>query len=121
MSDSYIVYSFAFQVVTLCHTLLVNSEKTGVRKVLVVCPLNTVLNWVAEFKQWLPNEDDFEVFELVSYKQNAAKQYIASQWHQDGGVMILGYNMFRILANDQNRRISKKMRNAFIEALVDPG
>lgn len=109
------------QVIALCHTLLQNSEKTNVKKVLVVCPLNTVLNWVAEFEKWLPNKDDVDVFELVSYKQNTSKQYIASQWHKEGGVMVLGYNMFRILTNDQNKRMNRKMRTTFIEALVDPG
>lgn len=112
---------FDLQIIALCHTLLANSEVTRVKKILVVCPLNTILNWVAEFEKWLPDQDDVEVFELVSYKQNTSKQYVASQWHKNGGVMIIGYNMFRTLTNEQNKRMNRKMRNAFIEALVDPG
>lgn len=41
------------QVVTLVHTLLSHSEQTGVEKVLIICPVSTVLNWVNEFKIWL--------------------------------------------------------------------
>ncbi|KAJ8985898.1 hypothetical protein NQ317_010655 [Molorchus minor] len=44
------------QVITLVHTLLMESKRTGMEKVLVVCPLNTVLNWKSEFKKWLPKK-----------------------------------------------------------------
>lgn len=46
------------------------SNDTGVKKVLVVCPLSTVLNWVSEFNQWLKDvedEDELNVFDLVQY------------------------------------------------------
>ncbi|XP_063932980.1 transcriptional regulator ATRX homolog isoform X3 [Zophobas morio] len=109
------------QVITLAHTLLINNEETKVKKVLVVSPLNTVLNWVNEFKQWLPDNDDFEIFELVSFKQNYERQYQIKTWHNCGGVLIIGYDMFRNLSNPDNKRLSKKMRSAFQEALVDPG
>lgn len=109
------------QVITLSHTLLMNSEKTGVEKIMVVCPLNTVLNWVAEYKQWLPKSSGFDVFEIVSYKQNSGRQFIVSEWFKEGGVLIIGYDMFRNLTNEKNKRMSKKMRNEFQKALVDPG
>lgn len=109
------------QVITLCHTLLTNSDRCGVEKVLVVCPLNTVLNWVAEFKQWLPKSSNFEVFEIVSHKQNSGRHFIVKEWFREGGVLILGYDMFRNLSNDKNKRLTKKMRNDFLKALVDPG
>ncbi|RZB39883.1 transcriptional regulator ATRX -like, partial [Asbolus verrucosus] len=109
------------QVITLTHTLLVNGEETKVKKVMVVSPLNTVLNWVSEYKQWLPDSDDFEVFELVSFKQNYERMYQVKNWHNFGGVLIIGYDMFRNLSNPNNKKISKKLRAIFHEAMVDPG
>ncbi|XP_044263251.1 transcriptional regulator ATRX homolog isoform X2 [Tribolium madens] len=109
------------QVITLSHTLLTNSDKTNVRKILVVSPLNTVLNWVSEFKQWLPDCTEYEVYELVSFKQNYERQYQVKNWHDYGGVLIIGYDMFRNLSNPESKRLSKKMRSVFQEALVDPG
>lgn len=56
-----------FQVVTLSHTLLAN-EETGVRTVMIVCPLSTVLNWVNEFKMWLKHTkeaDEIEIYEMT--------------------------------------------------------
>ncbi|XP_066143351.1 transcriptional regulator ATRX homolog [Euwallacea fornicatus] len=112
------------QVITLVHTLLVNSEKTKVEKVLVVCPVNTVLNWKSEFKKWIPNSDDLDVYELVTCKTNAMNQernYIVNSWHEDGGVLIIGYTMFRNLSNPDNKSLSKKLRVSFQKGLVDPG
>lgn len=37
--------------VTFLHTVLL-SENLKFRTALVVCPLNTILNWVSEFKKW---------------------------------------------------------------------
>lgn len=33
-------------------------EKVGVKRVLVICPLSTVSNWVSEFELWLRDVDD---------------------------------------------------------------
>lgn len=55
------------QVVTLIHTLLSNSDKTNVERVLVICPVSTVLNWVNEFKIWLRHcekDKDLEIYEI---------------------------------------------------------
>lgn len=41
-----------------------------VNRVLVLCPLSTVLNWVAEFNMWLQDVDygdDIDVFHLNKY------------------------------------------------------
>ena len=43
-----------FQVIVFVHTLLTNRRLSGdIRRVLVLCPVNTVYNWVAELKNWL--------------------------------------------------------------------
>lgn len=55
------------QVVTLVHTLLSHSEETNVEKVLVICPVSTVLNWVNEFRIWLKHcarNKNIEIFEI---------------------------------------------------------
>lgn len=35
--------------------------------------------------------------------------------------MILGYDMFRNLSGNENKRVKKKLRDIFQEGLVDPG
>ncbi|CAH1986403.1 unnamed protein product [Acanthoscelides obtectus] len=109
------------QVITLSHTLLTHSKKTGVSRVMVVCPINTVLNWKAEFKQWVPKNTPFEVYELTSCRLNSERQYYIKEWFDEGGVLIIGYTMFRMLSNPDNKKISKKIRAVFQEGLVNPG
>lgn len=109
--------------ITLVHTLIVNEEKTGVSKVLVVCPVSTVLNWKAEFHKWLPNNFDyFEVYELVSIgKTHSERCYTIDHWYKNGGVLIVGYDMFRNLSNDKNKKVPQKTRKTYQKCLVDPG
>lgn len=55
---------------TLVHTLLSHTDETGVDKVLVICPLSTVLNWVNEFRIWLKEcaENKFmEIYEISKW------------------------------------------------------
>lgn len=44
----------------LVHTLMTH-EDIKVQRVLVVAPLNTVLNWQVEFDKWLSVDDRLEV------------------------------------------------------------
>ena len=33
---------------------LLNTEESGVKRVLVLCPVNTINNWKEEFFKWIP-------------------------------------------------------------------
>lgn len=112
------------QVVSLVHTLLGNSDRTNVRRVLVVSPLSTVLNWVNEFDIWCAkaeNQDfDINLYEMSRQKQNIDRAYRLKEWYKDGGVFIIGYDMFRNLINLKSK-LRKKLREDIATALLDPG
>lgn len=111
------------QVVSLVHTLLAHSEKTKVERILVVCPLSTVLNWENEFDIWCAKaESEYEVnlYEMSRAKQNIERAYRLKEWYEDGGVMIIGYDMFRNLSNLKSK-LPKKRREDIAKALLDPG
>ncbi|XP_046748498.1 transcriptional regulator ATRX-like [Diprion similis] len=112
-----------FQVVTLAHTLLTHPE-TGIKTIMVICPLSTVLNWVNEFKKWLGdinNEQDVRVYEMTKMKKNFERRCQLEKWQRTGGVIILGYEMFRILSNQKAKKMRKSMHEGILKCLVDPG
>lgn len=54
----------SLQVIALVHTLL--TYDSGIKTVMIVCPLSTVLNWVNEFATWLKDrDDDIEIYEMT--------------------------------------------------------
>uniref|UniRef100_UPI00398F7FDB transcriptional regulator ATRX n=1 Tax=Pristiophorus japonicus TaxID=55135 RepID=UPI00398F7FDB len=110
------------QVVTFLHTMLLN-EKLDFSTALIVCPLNTVLNWINEFSKWqagLDDDESLEVNELATVKRPQERSYMLERWMEDGGVMILGYEMYRNLAQGRNVK-SRKMKEIFQRTLVNPG
>ncbi|KAH8375970.1 hypothetical protein KR200_011288 [Drosophila serrata] len=111
------------QVVTLSHTLLVNSSRTGVDRVLVISPLSTVNNWAREFHQWMKfaNRKDIEVYDISRYKDKPTRIFKLNEWFNEGGVCILGYDMYRILSNEKAKGLRKKQREQLQQALADPG
>jgi len=92
-----------------------------VNRVLVVCPLSTVLNWVNEFGIWLPGDLELDVYELTSAKMtHEVHSYTLNHWFENGGVLIIGYEMYRNLTNEnsKNKKLSKKTRDLQNRALV---
>uniref|UniRef100_A0A3B4ZYT5 DNA helicase n=1 Tax=Stegastes partitus TaxID=144197 RepID=A0A3B4ZYT5_9TELE len=109
------------QVVTFLHTVLL-SKNLKFTTALVVCPLNTILNWVSEFKKWQSNmgEEKVKVKEMATTKSALERVRALQQWHKHGGVMIMSYELYRILSlgnSIKNEEWKKELKSA----LVDPG
>ena len=60
-----------------------------------------------------------QVFELAGCRNNHQRVECLSEWRKTGGVMITGYQLFRILVSYSGR--SKKTKEAIDKALLDPG
>merc|ERR1719495_1039253 len=108
-----------FQVVAFVDIFL---ACTGGRKVLCIVPINTIQNWLSEFNYWLPAEGErtaladglssssikcrqFPIHllndSLKSLQQRAA---VIEAWQKQGGVLLMGYELYRQLANRKARK-----------------
>ncbi|KAA0716657.1 Transcriptional regulator ATRX [Triplophysa tibetana] len=108
------------QVIVFLHTVLF-CKRLPLRRALVVCPLNTVLNWRSEFDKWQrglrPNT--LKVTELATVKSLAVRLELLNDWFQNGGVMIIGYEAFRNLTRNTVNNIQH--REAIHSSLLNPG
>ncbi|KAJ3494168.1 hypothetical protein NLG97_g4256 [Lecanicillium saksenae] len=64
-------------------------------KVLVICPSGLVENWKDEFKLWAPKHLLGSVSIIDATKSPHDRIQIAKNWADGGGVLILGYTMFK--------------------------
>ena len=134
--------------IAVVDTLLVNTKLSGVEKVLVVCPVNTLLNWKDEYEKWISwSERDYHVSKTkvqytfscrclyslfsLSLVLSVAQVFVLDdgptkrhrklmRWFCQGGVMLIGYDMYRNLAIGKRIR-NKSVREDFAMCLLDPG
>lgn len=108
-----------FQIITFIEIFL---RCPGARKVLCIVPINTIQNWMNEFNNWLPEDGQqkldndtiinykrpFKVY-LINDTAKTIKQRtdIILNWKNNGGVLLIGYEMFRALVSPKNN-LSKK-------------
>jgi len=93
---------------------------TSAKTVLCVVPVNTLMNWVSEFEKWLPVTTTtgsdviprkFPVHVLRDiHKTIDARAKVVSEWHRGGGVLLLGYEMFRLLTTSRSQKPRKSRK-----------
>uniref|UniRef100_A0A673IHM0 RAD54 like 2 n=1 Tax=Sinocyclocheilus rhinocerous TaxID=307959 RepID=A0A673IHM0_9TELE len=98
------------QVISFIDVLL---RHTGAKTVLAIVPVNTLQNWLAEFNLWLPAAESlppdtdpvhalprtFKVYILNDeHKTTVARAKVVEDWTRDGGVLLMGYEMYRLLS-----------------------
>lgn len=97
-------------------------KETGISKALILIPVNALHNWMKEFLHWIPNEDrQYEIFMLSMLDAGVkARYHKLKYWHEQGGVMLMGFEMFRNLA--LGTRLKQKVhKDGFRQFLLDPG
>lgn len=91
-------------------------RKRLIHTVLIVAPKNTLDNWIIEYKRWTPPELH-GALNITSIMSNPSEKGSATwvgrlqrlrDWHSTGGVMVMGYEMFRILTNLENTKAVKE-------------
>ena len=93
------------QIVTFSEVFL---KATKGNHVLIIVPINTLQNWVSEFKHWLPHEP-FKVHLLSdNLKTIQQRSNVILNWKKEGGVLMIGYELFRLLAGTKAQQRKKK-------------
>ncbi|XP_031705575.1 helicase ARIP4 [Anarrhichthys ocellatus] len=111
------------QVISFTDILLMNTEA---HTVLVIVPVNTLQNWLTEFNLWLPPQEalspdtdpafvtgrTFKVHILNDeHKTTLARAKVVEEWSRDGGVLLMGYEMYRLLSMKKSFVTGKKRKS----------
>jgi transcriptional regulator ATRX len=77
-------------------TLHALSLATVCRHALVVCPSLVISTWIEQTEKWLPSSSAINRLCVISPEVPIAKRFGKLQsWADDGGLCIIGYEMFR--------------------------
>ncbi|EQC42509.1 hypothetical protein SDRG_00242 [Saprolegnia diclina VS20] len=93
------------QLITTLQSYLADGLAAGEKRTaLVLCPTVCIMNWVLEFRKWLKETTlahcPLFYMETSSHKSSpACRIELLEKWHATGGVLILGYEMYRMLLN----------------------
>uniref|UniRef100_A0AAQ6ACE2 RAD54 like 2 n=1 Tax=Amphiprion ocellaris TaxID=80972 RepID=A0AAQ6ACE2_AMPOC len=111
------------QVISFIDILLRNTEA---HTVLAIVPVNTLQNWLTEFNLWLPPQEAlspdtdptvvagriFRVHILNDeHKTTLARAKVVEDWSRDGGVLLMGYEMYRLLSMKKSFVMGKKRKS----------
>ncbi|CAF0990223.1 unnamed protein product [Rotaria sp. Silwood1] len=90
-----------FQLISFLHTIFKHSDITRTRTCLILCPVNVISNWAAEFSYWLSGvRPTIKVYQFSLFKTKSARWERLEKWNDKGGVMLMGYEIYRRLSND---------------------
>ncbi|KAM6976876.1 helicase ARIP4-like [Aplochiton taeniatus] len=88
-------------------------KHTQAHTVLAIVPVNTLQNWLSEFNLWIPASEalppdtdpalvtprSFKVHILNDeHKTTSTRAKVVEDWARDGGVLLMGYEMYRLLS-----------------------
>ena len=137
------------QLVCFCDIFL---RHTSSKSILIIMPINTLQNWLHEFNMWTPLPEDvdknplkaggevrprlFNIFVMNdSQKTLNARAKTVLDWSTEGGVLLMGYEIYRLLSLKKMKQKRKKgaierdepssedqeMFDKIHSALVNPG
>ncbi|XP_066499675.1 helicase ARIP4-like isoform X2 [Hoplias malabaricus] len=121
------------QVISFIDILL---RHTGAHTVLAIVPVNTLQNWLAEFNMWVPPPEalpldidpnyitprTFKVHILNDeHKTTSTRAKVVKDWYRDGGVLLMGYEMYRLLSLKKSFVAGRKKKNKKLSspAIID--
>ncbi|XP_013857229.1 helicase ARIP4 isoform X2 [Austrofundulus limnaeus] len=111
------------QVISFIDVLFRNTQA---HTVLAIVPVNTLQNWLSEFNTWVPPPEalppdtdpalvaprTFKVHILNDeHKNTVTRAKVVEEWSRDGGVLLMGYEMYRLLSMKKSFVAGRKKRS----------
>ena len=96
------------QGITIAHTIITH-EFLKLTRFVVLCPLNVCENWQIECDKWTENlGQPLSSWNLHTTTDPAERLEMTKEWNEQGGLLIMGYTMWRNLTTGKN--VTKKTK-----------
>lgn len=72
-------------------------------RTLILCPPTLIENWKAEFKKWIEPGNHIlgHILDISSELSIADRLHVIQTWHENSGVLIMGYQMYCLLVENK--------------------
>jgi SNF2 family DNA or RNA helicase len=94
---------------------------------LIICPTTVAHNWSKEFKKWL-NAETWKELKILpvmdrTLKTSSDRMHLLKIWMEQGGVLIIGYSMYRHILLEVLRNVPFGLlgQEVVYRALMNPG
>ncbi|KAI0104167.1 hypothetical protein GGR51DRAFT_561223 [Nemania sp. FL0031] len=85
-------------------------EELRESRTLILCPATLVNNWMDEILSWLPDDHGLgDIFKVDAILSEGERTQAVREWGDRGGIMIIGYHLFKAFVDDDD------MREIFLE------
>ncbi|RDW78756.1 putative SNF2 family helicase/ATPase [Aspergillus mulundensis] len=93
-------------------------------RTLIICPSSLIENWQDEFDLWMPRDIALTVRRISAENGMHERVREVSTWYTDGGVLLISYDIFRILVLNSgtakrgpplSEPVHQKVRNWLLE------
>ena len=83
-----------------------------VLRCLVICPSSLLQNWRRELEYWLhPNAFGGRIFSIETTTANSSFMRDLRQWSEKGGILLIGYPLFRTLVTRKPTKLADEDKN----------
>ncbi|GAP89363.1 putative snf2 family domain-containing protein [Rosellinia necatrix] len=80
-------------------------EELRESRTLILCPATLVNNWHDELLSWLPENNKLgELYKIDAVMSTEQRNLVVHTWDALGGIMIIGYNLFKAFVDAQGMR-----------------
>ncbi|TQS37846.1 hypothetical protein Golomagni_01663 [Golovinomyces magnicellulatus] len=87
---------------------------------LILCPPSLVNNWMDELLVWVPDNMLGELRKVdSSIKSLPQRLQTITDWYRDGGVLVIGYEMFRDFINSKSKNINDDEHELVSKSLLE--
>lgn len=99
-------------------------ERLRTSRSLVLCPSSLIDNWYEECLMWIPQDEETQ--DLVGEVRKISSSLTPSQridtifeWYQEGGILLLSYDIFREFIDNKAKRLHDSIHNCVSKQLLE--